>query len=54
MTRVRFPSKVGIFFFSPPRPDLLLDPASYPMGTEGSFPVGGKAAGPWSWPLTSI
>jgi hypothetical protein len=28
-------------------------PASYPMGTGGYFP-GGKAAGAWSWPLTSI
>jgi hypothetical protein len=28
-------------------------PASHPMGTRGSFP-GGKAAGAWSWPLTSI
>jgi hypothetical protein len=28
-------------------------PASYPMGNRGSFP-GGKAAGAWSWPLTSI
>jgi hypothetical protein len=28
-------------------------PASYPMGTRVSFP-GGKAAGAWSWPLTSI
>jgi len=27
-------------------------PASYPMGIRG-FP-GGKAAGAWSWPLTSI
>jgi hypothetical protein len=27
--------------------------ASYPMGTKGSFP-GGKAAGAWSWLLTSI
>jgi hypothetical protein len=27
-------------------------PASYPMGTRGSFP-GGKAAGAWSWPLNS-
>jgi len=26
---------------------------SYPMGTKSSFP-GGKAAGAWSWPLTSI
>jgi hypothetical protein len=28
-------------------------PASYPMGTRGSFP-GSKAAVAWSWPLTSI
>jgi len=28
-------------------------PASYPMETRGYFP-GGKAAGAWSWPLTSI
>jgi hypothetical protein len=28
-------------------------PASYTMGTRVSFP-GGKAAGSWSWPLTSI
>jgi hypothetical protein len=28
-------------------------PASYPMGTRDSFPRG-KAAGAWSWPLTSI
>jgi hypothetical protein len=28
-------------------------PASYPMGTTGSFP-GSKAAEVWSWPLTSI
>jgi hypothetical protein len=28
-------------------------PASYQMNTRGSFP-GGKAAGAWSWPLTSI
>jgi hypothetical protein len=27
-------------------------PASYPMGTRGSF-TRGKAAGAWSWPLTS-
>jgi hypothetical protein len=27
--------------------------ASYPMGTRGSFP-GSKAAGAWSWQLTSI
>jgi len=28
-------------------------PASYLRGTRGSFP-GNKAAGAWSWPLTSI
>jgi hypothetical protein len=28
-------------------------PASYPMGTRGSF-LGGKTAGVWSWLLTSI
>jgi hypothetical protein len=27
--------------------------ASYSMGTRGSF-RGGKTAGAWSWPLTSI
>jgi hypothetical protein len=32
---------------------VVRHPASYPMGTRGSFP-GGKAAGSWSWPLTSI
>jgi hypothetical protein len=26
--------------------------ASYPLGAGGYFP-GGKAAGPWSWPLPS-
>jgi hypothetical protein len=29
-----------------------VNPTSYPMGTGGSFPAG-KAAGAWSWPLTS-
>jgi hypothetical protein len=28
-------------------------PATYPVGTRGSFP-GGKMAVAWSWPLTSI
>jgi len=28
-------------------------PASYPVGTRGSFHAG-EAAGAWSWPLTSI
>jgi len=31
----------------------MAHPASYPVGTRGSFP-GGKAAGAWSWPLTSV
>jgi len=29
-------------------------PASYPMGSTGGYFPGGKAAGTWSWPLTSI
>jgi len=29
------------------------NPASYPIGTGDSF-LGGKAAGVWSWPLSSI
>jgi hypothetical protein len=33
--------------------DSRANPASYPMGTGGSFPWG-KTAGEWSWPLTSI
>jgi hypothetical protein len=28
-------------------------PASYPIGTRGSY-LGGKAAGTWSWPLTLV
>jgi len=28
-------------------------PTSYPKGIGGSIPAG-KAAGAWSWPLTSI
>jgi len=28
-------------------------PASYPTGTRGPYP-GGKVAGAWSWPFTSI
>jgi hypothetical protein len=30
-----------------------IHPASYPRGTKVSFP-GGKVAGAWSWPFTSI
>jgi hypothetical protein len=32
---------------------ISLQRPSYPMDTVGSL-AGGKAAGPWSWPLTSI
>jgi hypothetical protein len=36
------------------RPDWKL-PATNPVGTRGcTLGGGGKAAGPWSWPLTSI
>jgi hypothetical protein len=34
------------------QPGPRAHPVSYPMGIGGSFP-GGKAAGAWSWPLTS-
>jgi hypothetical protein len=40
-------------FFSPNRPDRLWGPPNLLFnGYRGSFP-GGKAAGAWSWPLTS-
>jgi hypothetical protein len=51
---VRFPA--GARNFSPHhrvQTGSVSYPASYQMGTRVSFP-GGKAAGPWSWPLTSI
>jgi hypothetical protein len=32
---------------------VVKHPSSYPNGTRDSFP-GGKVAGSWSWPLTSI
>jgi len=44
---VRLPAGASNFSFS------IQYPASYSMGIGGSFP-GGKAAGSWSWPLTSI
>jgi hypothetical protein len=53
-SRVRFPAGVGNF--SPHyrvQNGSEAHPASYPMGTRGSFP-GGKAAGARNWPLTSI
>jgi len=42
------PEREGIFF-SPPRPDRLWGPASYPMVSTG-----GKTGGVWSWAVTSI
>jgi hypothetical protein len=53
-SRVRLPAGTGNF--SPHhrvQSDSGAHPASYPMGTMDSFP-GSKAAGAWSWPLTSI
>jgi hypothetical protein len=35
------PGKDKRFISPTQRPDWLWDPASYPMGTEGSFPGGG-------------
>jgi hypothetical protein len=53
-SRVRFLSGAGNFSLHHcVQNDSEAHPASYPMGTRGSFP-GGKAAGAWSWPLTSI
>jgi hypothetical protein len=40
-----------IFLFSTSSRPVLGHPASYPMGTGGSF-LGGKAAGTRSWPFT--
>jgi hypothetical protein len=53
-SRVRFRAGTGNFSLHHRVHDGSgVHPASYPMGTRGSFP-GGKAAGAWSWPLTSI
>jgi hypothetical protein len=43
------------FFSTPQRPQTGSEarPASYRMGTGGSFPRV-NAVGPWSWPVTSI
>jgi hypothetical protein len=41
---------LGIFIFTTASGT---HPASYAMGTRSYF-SGGKAAGAWSWPLTSI
>jgi hypothetical protein len=48
------PGRGWEFFSSPPRPDRSGGhSASYLMGTGGSVPAS-KAAGAWSWSLTSI
>jgi hypothetical protein len=53
-SRVRFPVGAGnLSLHHRVQNGSGTHPASYPVGTRGSFP-GGKAAGMWSWPLTSI
>jgi hypothetical protein len=52
-SRVRFPEGAGNFsLHRRVQNGSGAHPASYPMGSRGSFP-GGKAAGAQSWPLTS-
>jgi hypothetical protein len=54
MIGVRFRAGAGNFSLRHHvQTDSGVHAAPYPMGTGGSFP-GGKAAGAWSWPLTSI
>jgi hypothetical protein len=51
---VRVPARAGNFFLHHRvQTGSGSQPAPYPIGARGSFP-GGKAAGAWSWPLTSI
>jgi hypothetical protein len=53
-SRVRFPAGTGNFsLHNRVQNGSGAHPASYSMGTRGSFPES-KAAGAWSWPLTSI
>jgi hypothetical protein len=53
-SRVRFLVGAGNFsLHHRVQNDSGAHPASYPMGTMGSFPRG-KAAKAWSWPLTTI
>jgi hypothetical protein len=47
-TEVRFPAGTTIFVFVAAVRPAAAQPASYPMGT------GGKAAGPWNWPLLRV
>jgi hypothetical protein len=46
-SRVRFPAGAGNFSLHRVQNSFGAHPASYPVGTRGSFP-GGKAAGAWS------
>jgi hypothetical protein len=51
-SRVRFPAGAGNFsLLHRVQNGSGAHPASYPMGTRGSF-LGDKGAGAWSWPLT--
>jgi hypothetical protein len=53
-SRVRFPVGAGNFSLHHCiQNGCGAHPVSNPIGTRGSFP-GSKAAGVWSWPLTSI
>jgi len=45
MIRVSNLNRGWEFFSLTPCPDRLWGPASYPMGTRGSFSGGGKVAG---------
>jgi hypothetical protein len=51
--RIRIPAVQGFSFLHSVQTGSAAHPDSYPMGMWGSF-IGGKAAGAWSWPLTSI
>jgi hypothetical protein len=52
--RIRFPAGAGNFSLHHcVQNGTGAHPDSYPMGNRGPFP-GGKAAGAWSWQLTSI
>jgi hypothetical protein len=53
-SRVRFTARAGNFTLNHSvQNGPAAQPASYTIGTSGSFP-GSKAAGLWSWPLTSV
>jgi hypothetical protein len=52
-SRVRFPPGAGNFsLHHRVQNGSEVQPASYLMGTRGSFP-GGKGAGTWSWPSSA-